>query len=474
MIEQRPEFFLTLANQALKEGNPIVAIPLYIRALQFFPILKNSIQVCLQVARRLYWEQRKGMRSSIAVCGWELAHNAAGRAYTLAKIYEEFADVELIGCIFPAWGDNIWEPIRNTSITKNFFIVKSDVNFIDQAMDLVLAHPYDVVHLSKPRAPNIIFGLLYKMIWGTRVIVDIDDEELAIVGCDTAIDIDKYIENHGKFPMLRDLTGKEWTRFAVGMVNHFDGVSVSNPALQQRYGGKIIRHARDEKIFNPTYELKCKSRKKIGISPNSKVVLFLGTPRKHKGLLEAAYAIRALKRKDIEFVIVGNFNDQSFKQKLLEVDGVNFRFLPNQSIDVLPDTVIVGDICMLLQDSESAIAQFQVPAKLTDAIASGVIPIVKYTPALAEFKSSTLVQFCETNEIECVLRHSLEMDSLEFIVKSRSYFQNYLSVSAQLPTVNQLLSLPINPPKNYFEYFLGWMLDNLSTAKYPPVNICCL
>ena len=40
----------------------------------------------------------------------------------------------------------------------------------------MIAHPYDLVHLSKPRAPNIIFGLLYKLIWDAMILVDVDDE----------------------------------------------------------------------------------------------------------------------------------------------------------------------------------------------------------------------------------------------------------------------------------------------------------
>ena len=38
------------------------------------------------------------------------------------------------------------------------------------------------MHLSKPRLPAVVIGLLYKLLWGAAVLVDIDDEELLFVG----------------------------------------------------------------------------------------------------------------------------------------------------------------------------------------------------------------------------------------------------------------------------------------------------
>ncbi|MDT9236814.1 tetratricopeptide repeat protein, partial [Limnospira sp. PMC 917.15] len=110
-------------------------------------------------------------RPRVGVCGWELSHNAAGRAYTLAQLYGGFAEVELIGCLFPKYGGQVWSPIRGSEIPCHTIRVEDEGRFIEQALGLVWAHPYEVVHLSKPRMPNIILGLLYKLVWGARVIV---------------------------------------------------------------------------------------------------------------------------------------------------------------------------------------------------------------------------------------------------------------------------------------------------------------
>ncbi len=332
-----------------------------------------------------------GERPKVAVCSWELAHNPAGRAYTLAQLYQAIADVEIIGSIFPKYGRELWEPIRKISIPCHSFTVEDEGLFLEQAMNLVLTHPYDIVHLSKPRMPNILFGLLYKMVWDARVIVDIDDEELAFVKADTAIELEDFLKSQGQLPELKNLTGKEWTQIAVGLVKEFDAVTVSNPALQNRYGGQIIRHARDEKHFQPSSERRSQGREHLGISQDKKVVLFFGTPREHKGLVATAEALATLGWQDIVFVIVGDFPDPSLKAKLQAIQGVNYLFLGNQPFDEIPDVLAVGDVCVLLQDGESAVSRFQIPAKLSDALGMGLTVLLSESGAVKDIVDSGAV-----------------------------------------------------------------------------------
>jgi len=69
---------------------------------------------------------------------------------------------------FPQWGYLLWLPIQ-TAVTKaqlpvHTFVAEHEPRYVEQAWQLVLQHPGDLVHLSKPRLP--------------AVLVDIDDEEL--------------------------------------------------------------------------------------------------------------------------------------------------------------------------------------------------------------------------------------------------------------------------------------------------------
>lgn len=337
-------------------------------------------------------------RPRVGVCGWELSHNAAGRAYTLAQLYRGFAEVELLGCLFPRYGGQVWEPIRGAEIPCHAVTVADEGRFVEQALGLVLAHPYEVVHLSKPRIPNIVLGLLYKLVWGARVIVDIDDEELAFVKAEGAVDLREFLESGEQLPQWGGLDGRKWTQIAVGLAREFDGVTVSNPALQERYGGVVIRHARDEGQFVPSEERRRRSRERLGIARDKKVVLFFGTPKEHKGLVATAEALAGLGRGDVVFAIVGDFTDAGLKERLLGISGVEYVFIGNQPFDEIPDVVAAGDICVLLQDSGSPVSQFQTPAKLSDALGMGLVVLLSESAAVADvIESGAVVPVAEGN-----------------------------------------------------------------------------
>ncbi|WP_322020974.1 MULTISPECIES: glycosyltransferase [unclassified Burkholderia] len=376
---------LALGNASMRAGNFEDAIRHYARVLLKAPGLAKHISANFVLARRKYLRERQCVKKPrVGVCGWDLGRNPAGRAYTLAMLYEDFADVEIVGSIFPKYGRQIWEPIRGSRIAKHCFVADDESRYIDQAIELVADHPCDIVHLSKPRAPNIFLGILYKLIWGAKVIVDVDDDELAFFGDDASVGIDEYIQKHHQLPALADLAGKNWTRLAVGLAESFDGVTVSNTVLKQRYGGQVIQHARNEKLFDASPEFKRKCREKHGVPQEKKVVLFFGTPRTHKGLLETAEAIAALKRNDLVFVIVGEFSDAALKARLQAIAGVEYLFIGNQPIESAPEIAAVGDVCVLLQDVGSAVAQRQIPAKLSDALAVGMPVLASETQALVD------------------------------------------------------------------------------------------
>jgi hypothetical protein len=116
---------------------------------------------------------------------------------------------------FPQRGRELWQPIQTAVIKAQLpphtFVAEHEPRYVEQAFELVLQHPADLVHLSKPRLPAVVIGLLYKLLWGTAVLMDIDDEEL----CNA-----------------RELMGALWTRLAIDLAQWFDGITVANGPLQ--------------------------------------------------------------------------------------------------------------------------------------------------------------------------------------------------------------------------------------------------
>jgi glycosyltransferase involved in cell wall biosynthesis len=383
--EVMPSSPLARGNRAMRQGQWAQAAGLYLQAIRAEPgaaWLKDNVALLGRQYRR---RPRAEGRLSVGVCGWELSHNAAGRVQTLADLYGRFADVQMMGCHFPSWGRALWAPLQPARWPLRSIVVDDEARFMHQALDLVSQNPLDVVHLSKPRAPNVLIGMLYKLLWGARVFMDVDDEELAFVGAATPLSLAEDVQLGGGLPPVEALPGQRWTRLAVGMVSAFDGVTVSNPALQARYGGQLVYHARDEALFVRKPGTRAAARARFGIAPEKKVVLFFGTARAHKGLIETAEAIAKLPSRDVVFVVAGALEDAALRARLLAVQGCNTQLLGPQPFADVPAVVAMADACVLLQHTEATVSQFQVPAKLSDALAMGVPVLASPTAAMSEF-----------------------------------------------------------------------------------------
>lgn len=438
--------FLQQANQALQNKNYGEAIPLYVQALQQHPPLAHVLLGNLQYAQRAYRKlraQQAAMYPHVQVCAWDLSHNAAGRAATLAQIWSGIGHAEVIGCLYPPHKSQIWEPIQEFSLPIHPLQINAEQSFIHQALRFVLKHPCDVLHLSKPRFPNILLGLLYKLVWACPVIMDVDDEELAFVKADSPIDLGEYLKSGGVLPLSTDsLSSAVSTRLAVGLATAFDQVTVVNPALQQRYGGTIVHHARDGAHFAPSADRRRQVREKLGIKAEDIVFVFAGTPRAHKGLLETAQAIVQQGRNDLVFLIAGDFpeNLNSLQQQIANMPGLRSIMLPNQPFEKLPDVLAAGDICVLLQDASSDVAKYQTPAKLTDALAMGLTVLATPTPSLADFALQSALIPVVGDQLPQVLASILVNRQLQPVTDPASHplFKQQLTISANQVTLSKL------------------------------------
>ena len=374
------------------------AIRAYGQGLMEQPILGMHYAANLERARTRYRQERHTINqqgpahTQLVVAAAELSHNAAGRAFTLAQLYQYLGHpVTIIGSHFPQWGQELWEPIRGAvaaaQLPVHTFVADYEPRFVEQAWELVLQQPADLVHLSKPRLPAVVFGLLYKLLWGAAVLVDIDDEELCFVGEREPISLDGLKRLCHGLPEPRELMGPLWTRLAVDLAQRFDGITVANQPLQQRYGGTVIPHARDPDLLKPATEAeKAAARQRWGIDPGAKVVLFFGTPRRHKGLLQVGAAVAQLPEGlQPLFVVAGSFppGEARLEQELKDLLPTGYlKQLANQPIEQAGQVLALADLVVLLNEGD--IAEFQSPAKLSDALAMGLPVLLSESQPLKE------------------------------------------------------------------------------------------
>lgn len=362
----------------------------------------------------------------IAVVGWQLADNAVGRAFVLADMLRSSHPTEIVGPLFGAVGADVWEPLRSTDLPMRSCAGGPMRRFVAEAASFAEEIQCDVAYVSKPRLPALLLALLIHHRTGCGLVLDIDDHELSFFpGCE-GIGIGEAVarieaiaagrsgepeagfsggeEDRGADIAITALPDEErpdgslWTSVAESLIASFDVRTVSNPALRTRYGGVVVRHARDEAVFHPDARRRASIRAEFGIEDSDRVILFMGTPRRHKGLERIAAAMERIDDPRLRLVVVGTIPDRGMQRELLAFPKARISLFPNQPWQRLPELSHLADGVCLLQDTASPITHYQIPAKLTDAIALGVPVATTRVAPLADAPSPAVVTYIDDDE----------------------------------------------------------------------------
>ena len=214
----------------------------------------------------------------------------------------------------------IWEPLRNLDLNivniKYFDFEK----FINDVIEFAIFNYCENIHVSKQRLPSIIFGLIYKLIWGSKIIIDVDDNELGIVKAESSLEIDEFLKKNRKINKNANILGKKYTQISESLIKAFDGITAANKYFAAKYSGCLLRHARD--IYKNKFDKdkRILIRERLSIPEEARVIVFLGSPRKYKGIIEIADAIIKSELKQVIYLIIGTFSDKEkfIKQELLK------------------------------------------------------------------------------------------------------------------------------------------------------------
>jgi glycosyltransferase involved in cell wall biosynthesis len=322
-------------------------------------------------------------RLRVTVVAWDMAHNGVIRAYYLAAMLQRHYDVTLVGANFPHHGTRIWEPIRSSDLPMRSFPGDRLPAFVERAERALCGIQTDLVIACKARFPSLLVAMLLKHVHGVPVIVDVDERELSFHPAAQGISLDE-LERSREDPDFTSPYGQLWTRACEGLVCDADAITVASPAVQALYGGTIVPHARDELAFDPARFDRDAVRAELGYTPEDRVVLFAGTPRPHKGIIEIARALEELDDR-YKLLVVGSFSDPDERTELARVAADRTQLVDFRPVSEIPRLTALADLMCLPQDAQSDVAQHQTPAKLTEALAMGVPVLARETPPLASF-----------------------------------------------------------------------------------------
>lgn len=308
----------------------------------------------------------------ISILAQDLSHNCLGRAWLLADILKKYYKVEIIG---PVLGDGIWEPLRDCDIELKSVSVMEFPLFALQIPKILRNIDGDVIYASKPVLTSFDIGLVKKYISGNPLVLDIDDWQLGFVPEGTGKSKSFYQKTRSLLRAVkRTVLNPNQSRWVIKisdrLISLADEVTVSNNYLQQKFGGEIIWHARDAAKFDPRKYDRASLRKQYDMELNEKIVLFSGTPRRHKGVEDL---IKALSKVPQATLFVIGMDDREYCQELISkaeksLGEERFRALGMQPFSKIPEILTLSDAVTVPQRERRA-SVGQVPAKLFDAMA---------------------------------------------------------------------------------------------------------
>ena len=327
---------------------------------------------------------------------FDLSDNSLGRAALLAQTLARHHQVELVG---PAKQGKIWYPLQDLDLPIKSFPWKRYPNFVPTIRQMMQAIDGDVLFACKLRPTSFGVGLLKKWVSEKPLLVDIDDWELGFFYRA------RFWGKVGRFLNFSNPNGLPHTWLMERLVNFADGITVSNEFLHKRFSGTLLYHCRDTSLLDPNKFDADRAKEKLGVK-NKKVVMFLGTPRKHKGVDDLIEAMNKIEDPDVRLVIIGAEEGLGSLQTRCRVKESRLIFLPMIPFKDLPENLAAADVVVIPQRKTSDTVG-QMPAKIFDAMAMAkpiISTRVSDIPAVLG-DCGYLVEPCNTEQLAEAIEH---------------------------------------------------------------------
>lgn len=295
-----------------------------------------------------------------------LASNPIVRAIPFANYLKNLGyEVKIIG--FSIGTKNIYKPFQNSKFKiTNIKIDIGLLSFLKNFKRLYneIGDPM-LIYCFKPLMTTFLLGLIKKIRSKSTLFLDIEDFELYTVKEDSTF-INRYLRGWNKPNHIRNLKILNYfTKYA-------DRITVSSKFLQEFYGGLIIRHGPDEKIFNPLNFDKDDCKKFFNLPLNKVLILFAGYPHVHKGLNDLKDILLSLNNNCLLVLAGPDVNNRfSLIKKVLKNKCIYIGEIDNS---LMPKLLTAVDIIPILQ-KPSLYTKAQLPAKLIEAMAMGKVII---------------------------------------------------------------------------------------------------
>ncbi len=389
----------------------------------------------------------------------------------LYQLLNEDWDVDLIGPMWSRYGESLWEPLQQETLNIRSFHCDRLEDFVPKAEVMAAAKTYDLVYVCKPRLPALYLGALIKQSSDCPMLLDVDDFELSFFKNHEYAELDDLQDNLTQ--ALVEPYEELATRYAQSLVTEADAVTVSNVALRDRFGGHIVRHARDESTFQVSDDARNAARARLGIEDDEFALVFVGTPRPHKGVGEVVRALHEINDQKIVFHIVGTLTDQQLRDQLSQYTQARVVLHPNCAFQELPVLLAAADLVPLIQDVTHPISQHQIPAKISDALSLGIPVLATNTPPLRDLIAQGAITATDIEGLTDAIRRCRDNTQSRSILNAqlRRTFLSELGTSVNRTRLNLAVDeaeLACSPLSDKMQQLLNTFRAQYKASQLPP------
>lgn len=343
-------------------------------------------------------------KPSLSVLSWDVCRNHFSKAYNVAEAMAEVTDVQLLG--FRFFGEEVFPPYRSAEATFETLYLPggSFPEWSSSFAQAVAATKGDVVYAVKPRLPSLGAALLANYHFGKPVVVEYNDLESVVTtprrgGAPSSIDLSEVDLDD---PELMNPYGQCWTEIMEGLVSRIPLRVTHNRVLDEHFGGGafFVRNPKDEQHFDPTKHQREQIRRKLGIEPGERVILFGGMVRRHKGIFEVAEAIQAAGER-YRLLVVGS-RDTPDLTRLREAAGERVKIVDSFDRNEMASINLACDAVILWLDPDVPASHYQMPFKLTDALAMRVPVLANDIGDLGDLGREGLLRLVPFGDVEAL------------------------------------------------------------------------
>ena len=342
-----------------------------------------------------------------------VANNILNRSRVLWHLLSRDFDVTIVG---PDFGKGIWPSLANEGLP----------------LRVIPGRRPGLYRLPDELRPDLIYAQMPR--WSSLAVGVVEASRLRVpllLDCDDVVRFDKLPR-----------PGVALDTLLYSLLIPVRSITATGPVLQRFLGAElIVPHARDAHVFDPARYDAAEARHAYGLS-GVKSILFVGTPRNHKGLPEAARAVADLPDDAARLVFIDLSRDGSFTRQLDALAPGRVIGLPRVPFAEVPRLLAAAD-CVVLPQRPNLLARFQAPMKLFDALAMGR-PIV--ASAVGDIpwalgQAGLLYKPGDHRALQQLLTDVLRDENLArtLSARARTRFLKHFSLEAVRPALGSLL-----------------------------------